>query len=107
MRPPPRSVAFVAQTHWFVGITIVASIALLHVLTRNLPGVEFQPRTYVTTGSLGLLYLLTGTFVWFGLPLGRVLSRICGLLYLPRPRFGGRIWDTMSSPEFQAHFRSR
>ena len=107
MRPTPRSAAFVARTHWLVGFIIAASIAVLHLLTRNLPGVEFRPRTYVITGSLAALYLLTGTLVWFGLPLGRVLSRICGLLYLPRPHFGGRIWETMNSAEYQAHFRRK
>ena len=101
---PPKPVAFVARTHWFVGIIIVASIGLLHLLTRNLPGIEFRPRTYVITGSLGGLYLLAGTLVWFGAPLGRLLSRICALLYLPRPQFGGQLWDIMNSPEYQAHF---
>lgn len=108
MNRPPKSVAYVARTHWFVGAVIVASIALLHLLTRNLPGITFAPRTYAITGSLGGLYLLTGTLVWFGAPFGRLLSRICTLLYLPRPQFGGHLWDIMNSPEYQAHFtRSR
>ena len=108
MQLPPKPVAFVARTHWVVGVVIVASIALLHLLTRNLPGIEFGRRTYVITGSLGGLYLLAGTLVWFGAPLGRLLSRICALLYLPRPQFGGHLWDIMNSPEYQAHFtRSR
>ena len=102
-RPPP-SVSFVARTHWVVGLTIIASVALLHLLTRNLAGIEFGVRTYALTGGLALLYLAAGTLVWFGAPFGRVLSRVCTLLYLPRPRFGGRIWDTMNSPEFQGHF---
>jgi hypothetical protein len=104
MRQPPKHVMFVAQTHWVVGLIIGASILILHLMTRNLPGIEFRPRTYVITGLLGGLYFVAGTLVWFGLPFGRVLSRICGLLYLPRPQFGGRIWDTMNSPEYQAHF---
>ena len=90
-----------------VGIIIAASIVVLHVLTRNLPGIEFRPRTYVITGSLGALYVLAGTLVWFGLPFGRVLSRVCGLLYLPRPQFGGTVWETMNSPEYQAYFTRR
>jgi hypothetical protein len=90
-----------------VGVTIVASIAALHFMTRNLPGIEFQPRTYIITGSFGALYLLTGTLVWFGAPLGRLLSRVCSLLYLPRPQFGGRLWDVMNSPEYQAYFTRR
>ena len=104
MRPPPKSVALVARTHWVVGLVIAGSIGLLHLLTRNLPGIEFQLRTYIITGSLAALYLITGTLVWFGLPFGRVLSRICALLYLPRPQFGGLLWDTMNLPEYRAHF---
>lgn len=107
MRRPPKTVAFVARTHWVVGVIIVASVALLHLLTRNLPGIEFRPRTYIITGGLGALYLLAGTLVWFGLPFGRVLSRICGLLYLPRPQFGGSIWETMNSAEYQEYFTRR
>jgi hypothetical protein len=107
MRPPPASVALVAKTHWAVGVTIVASIAVLHILTRKIPLLEFTLRTYLLTGALGLLYLLAGTLVWFGAPLGRLLSRICCLLYLPRPQFGGRLWEIMNTPEYQAHFMRR
>ena len=104
MRKPPRCVAIVARTHWVVGLVIIVSAAILHVLTRRLPQIEFGPRTYVVIGGLALLYLLGGTLVWFGAPFGRLLSRVCGLLYLPRPQFGGLLWDTMNSPEYQAHF---
>jgi hypothetical protein len=104
MHPPPQAVAFVARTHWAVGLVIVVSVGLLHLLTRKLPGIEFGPRTYAITGSLAALYLLTGTLVWFGAPFGRLLSRICALLYLPRPQFGSLLWETMNSPEFKAHF---
>ena len=96
-----------ARTHWVVGVIIVVSIGTLHFLTRDLPGIEFRARTYIITGSLGALYLIAGTLVWFGLPLGRVLSRICGLLYLPRPQFGGAIWETMNSAEYQGYFSRR
>ena len=104
MRSPSAGVRFVARTHWTVGTVIVISIALLHVLTRRLPGVEFGSQTYIITGSLAALYLLGGTFVWFGAPFGRLVSRVCTLLYLARPQFGSRVWETMNSPEFQAHF---
>ena len=104
MSAPPKAVALVAKTHWIVGVVIFASIALLHLLTRNLPGIEFGRRTYWVTGGLGVLYLSAGTLVWFGAPLGRLLSRLCGLLYLPRPQFGGRLWDVMNSAEYQTHF---
>lgn len=104
MRSPPKPVAMVAMTHWVVGIVIVVSIGILHLITRNLPSIEFGRKTYLITGCLALLYLLAGTLVWFGAPLGRLLSRVCALLYLPRPQFGGRLWDVMNSAEYQAHF---
>ena len=104
MRPPPACVAFVARTHWTVGIVIVVSIALLHWLTPRLPAVEFGSTTYLITGSLAALYLLAGTLVWLGAPFGRLVSRVGALLYLARPQFGSRVWETMNSPEFQAHF---
>jgi hypothetical protein len=107
MRRTPRSVALLARTHWAVGVVIVISIAVLHMITRNLPQIELGPHTYIITGGLAFLYLLTGTLVWFGAPFGRFLSRICGLLYLPRPQFGGRLWDLMNSAEYQAHFEKR
>lgn len=106
MRPPPQCIAFVARTHWMVGGVIVGAIALLHSLARKLPGIEFGPRTYLITGGLALLYLLAGTLVWFGAPFGPLLSRVCGLLYLSRPRLGSYLWETMNTPEFKAHFRS-
>jgi hypothetical protein len=104
MRAPPPSVVFVARTHWVVGLVILATIALLHFWTHDLRRVEFGPSAYGISGGLGALYLLSGTLVWFGAPLARPLSRICALLYLARPRFGSRVWDTMNLPEFQAHF---
>jgi hypothetical protein len=104
MRPPPVSVVFVARTHWTVGLVMAVSIALLYWVTHNLPRIEFGSPTYLIAGALGALYLLGGTLVWFGAPFGRVISRLCGLLYLARPQFGSRIWETMNSAEFQAHF---
>jgi len=105
MRRPPQSVAFVARTHWIVSLVIFVSVALLHTATRRLPVLEFGPRTYLITLGLAVLYLAAGTLVWFGAPFGRVLSRICGLLYLARPNFGSNVWETMNLPEFAAHFR--
>lgn len=104
MRRPPDCVAFVARTHWAVGATITASIVVLHLLTRDLPVVEVAARGYQVTCGLAGLYLFTGTLVWLGAPLAQSLSRVCALLYLPRPSFGFRIWDIMNSPEFRAHF---
>lgn len=107
MHPPPSCVAVVARAHWIVGGSIVVSVVLLHWLTRKLPGIEFGPRTYAITGGMAALYLLAGTLVWFGAPFGPLLSRVCGLLYLSRPRLGSALWETMSSPEFKAHFTRR
>lgn len=106
MARPPDCVVLVARTHWLVGIVIAGSIGLLYWSTRQLP-IEFGFRTYAITGSLAVLYLLGGTLVWFGAPLGRVVSRVCALLYLSRPRLGSRLWETMDSAEFKAHFVRR
>ena len=67
---------------------ILASVALLHWITTDLPAVEFRLRTYQITLGLGGLYLVAGALVWYGAPLGRVFSRVCSLLYLARPGFG-------------------
>jgi hypothetical protein len=107
MRRPPDSVVLVARTHWTVGAIIAVSTVALHWVTRNLPRVEFGPRTYLIAAGLATFYLLAGTLVWFGAPLGPLLSRVCTLLYLPRPRMGGYLWETMNTPEFKAHFRKK
>jgi hypothetical protein len=104
MRRPPSLVALVAKTHWLVGGVVLASLVPLYFFTRKLPFVEFGARTYVSAFSFAGLYLLAGTLVWFGVPPGRVLSRVCGLLYLARPNFGSFLWDIMSSAEYHAHF---
>ena len=69
--------------------------------------VEFQAKTYLITLGMGALYALGGTLVWFGLPLGRSVSRVCGLIYLVRPNLGTRLWQIMDSPEFRDHFLRR
>jgi hypothetical protein len=107
MPRPPSCVALVARTHWAVGTVIVIATVLLHLLTRQMPRIEFSLRTYLIAGSLAGLYLLAGTLVWFGAPLGPLLSRVCSLLYLPRPQFGSHLWETMNSAEFKAHFARR
>lgn len=104
MRRPPPGVVLVARTHWMVGAVIVLATALLLWLTRHVPRIEFGVRTYVVAGTLAALYIGTGALVWWGAPLGRLLSRVCALLYLPRPNFGSCLWETMNSPEYQAHF---
>jgi len=104
MARPPPCVVFIARTHWVVGGVILASIALLYWLTHRLPRIEFGLQTYLIAGGLAVLYLATGALVWFGRQPGPALSRVCALLYLPRPRFGFSIWKMMDSPEFRAHF---
>jgi len=105
MRRPPPSVALVARTHWTVGAVILVSVALLHWITRPVPAIEFGTRTYQVTLGMGLVYLLAGSLVWYGSPLGRVFSRVCSLLYLARPSFGLSIWEAMKRPDFAAHFQ--
>ena len=103
MRRPPAAAVFVARTHWLVGAAIFLLVGVLHLFTRHWP-VEFGWETYAITLGLGTLYSLAGTLVWLGLPSGRLLSRICGLLYLARPQLGSRLWNVMDSAEYQAHF---
>ena len=103
MKRPPASVALVARTHWVVGTIILISVPLVSWITQKFP-VKASARTYAIALSLAGLYLLGGTLVWFGAPLGRVLSRVCGLIYLARPQLGSRLWEIMDSPEYQEHF---
>lgn len=103
-RHRPREVLLVARTHWTVGVVILVATALLWWITRRLPQIEFGPRTFVITGGLAALYLATGTLVWLGAAPGRLLSRVCTLLYLPRPSFGGYLWELMNTAEYRAHF---
>ena len=87
-----------------MGGTVLLATGLLRLLTRHLPGIEIRPTAYAITIGLGLLYLFTGTLVWFGVRVGRYLNFICSLIYLTRPRLGLRLWREMDSPEFKAHF---
>lgn len=104
MRRPPAAVILVARTHWLVSAAIFLLVGALHVFTRRWP-VEFGPETYAITLGMGTLYGLAGTLVWLGLPFGRLLSRICGLLYLARPHLGSHLWDVMDSAEYRVHFK--
>ncbi len=103
---PPGCVAYVARTHWVVSGVILVSVGLLRWIVEKFP-FEFGPRTYVISLSLAMLYGLAGTLVWFGWWGGRLLSRVCGLLYLARPALGSHLWQIMDSPEFQSHFTGR
>ena len=105
MRRPPDCVAHVARTHWVVTGVILASIGVVQWIVVKFP-VAFSPRTYAITFGLAALYGLAGTLVWIGAPLGRFLSRLCGLLYLARPSLGSPLWQIMDSAEYQAHFET-
>jgi hypothetical protein len=101
---PPASIVELARYHWLMGGTILFATGLLHVLTRHLPGIEIGRNAYAITIGLGLLYVFTGTLVWFGVRVGRFFNFICSLIYLTRPRLGLRLWREMDSAEFKAHF---
>jgi hypothetical protein len=104
MSRPPACVALVARTHGVVGATALASVLLLHLLTRGLERIEFGPRTYAISLGIGLTYLLAAVLVWFGSPGGRLLSRVCSVLYLVRPQLGLDLLRIMASEEYRAHF---
>jgi len=103
---PPACVALVARTHWLVGGIVLVSLGLLRWLTEKFP-VEFTARTYFIAGGFAALYCFTGLLVWCGAPTGRFFSRICGLIYLSRPRLGSHLWEIMDSHEFQTHFTGK
>ena len=107
MPRPVASVVLVARTHTVVGVTALVSVAILRRFTRSLPYFEFGPRTYAIAIGIAGLYCATGILVWFGAPTGRFFSRVCGLLYLARPRLGSHLWQLMDSPEYRAHFTAR
>ncbi len=100
----PRGVALVARPPWTGGVVILVATTLLYWVARRLPQIEFGARTLLIAGGLAALYLTAGTLVWFGAPLGRLLSRVCALLYLPRPQFGSYLWELMDTADYQAHF---
>ena len=104
MRRPPPPVVLVARSEWLVAAVIVGAMALVHAVTRGLP-IAFSPKAYVVTGSLAGLFALTGTLVWFGVPPGQPLSRLCALFLLMRPPLCFSLWEAMRRPEFKAHFR--
>jgi len=105
MRRPPDSVQFVAGTHWVAGSAVTAAVALVHFSTRHLP-IAFSPLAYAFAGFLAVLYLLTGTLVWFGRSPGQGLSRLCTFFYIMRPGLSHRLTETMRLPEFREHFKA-
>jgi hypothetical protein len=97
----------VARAHWAVGSVILLAAGVVTLIARQLPFIELSTKTYVISLALAALYLSAGTLVWYGLPFGRVLSRVCTLLYLARPRLGSTLWEIMDSPEYREHFERR
>jgi len=104
MRHPPEGVAVVARHHWLMGGAIAFFLAALHLVVRGVPQIQPTPATYAISLGLALLYLGTGTLVWFGTPLGRAFNFVCSLVYLARPQMGLRLWRISDSTEFKAHF---
>ena len=105
MRPaPPECVRFVARVHALVGATMLAGLALLALVTRNLPGVGFGPGTHFTAGLLGTFYGATAWLVWRGLPPGRALSTVASLWYVLRPPLAAQVRAATRDPAFAAHF---
>lgn len=104
MRHPPEGVAVVARHHWLMGGAIAFFLLVLLLLVRSAPQIQPTRATYTISLGLALLYLGTGTLVWFGTPLGRVLNFVCSLVYLARPQMGLRLWRISDSAEFKAHF---
>ena len=77
----------------------------MYFFLHDSPHFTIDSSAYPIGLGIGGLYLATGALVWFGWPPGKLLSRICGLLYLARPNTGSRLWRYMDSPEFKAHFK--
>lgn len=105
MRPaPPECVRFVARVHALVGAAMLAALALLMLLTRDLPGVGFGPGAPLAAGLLGAFYWLAAGLVWRGLRPGRGLSTVASLLYVLRPPLAAQVRAAMRDPAFAAHF---
>jgi hypothetical protein len=107
MPRPPDCVVFVARTHWTIAGAIAVAAIPMHWLGTQLPGFELRASAYLVVGGLMSGYALAGALVWRGAVLGRTLSRICSLLYLPRPQLGSRVWEAMKHADFEAHFSRR
>ena len=104
-RPP--IVVFIARTHALVGVVILASVVILHVVVSRLPRLQVESQTYAVTLGLACLYGLAAAAVWRGWRGAGILSRLCGLIYLVRPGLGDRVWTGMRSPEFRTWCEAR
>lgn len=104
MRRPPATVALIARTHWLMSAAIAGFVAALHFIVRDSSVIELSSTTYALTLGLSALYAVTGALVWWGLPGGRMLDRLCSLFYFIRPPLGAKIADIMRTEEYRAHF---
>ena len=105
MRPaPPECVCFVARVHALVGAAMLAALALLALVTRNLPGIGFGPGTHLAAGLLGVFYGATAWLVWRGASPGRALSTVASLWYVLRPPLAAQVRAATRDPAFRAHF---
>ena len=104
-RPP--IVVFIARTHALVGVVILASVVILHVVVSRLPRLQVEWETYAVTLGLACLYGLAAAAVWRGWRGAGILSRLCGLIYLVRPGLGDLVWTGMRSPEFRTWCEAR
>lgn len=104
MTRPPEDVSLVARTHGITGGVIVSYSFVLHLLLHDSTFLDLSRNFYLFSFGLGFLYTGAGVMVWFGLPPGRWLSYVCGVLYLVRPPLSLRYWKIIRSPEFKAHF---
>ena len=108
MRPaPPECVCFVARVHALVGAAMLAALALLALVTRNLPGIGFGPGTHLAAGLLCVFYAVTAGLVWRGFPPGRALSTVASLWYVLRPPLAVQVRAATLDPAFRAHFARR
>lgn len=83
---------------------MLAALALLELVTRNLPAVGFGLGAPLAAGLLGLGYGLSAWLVWRGLPPGRALSTVASLLYVLRPPLAAQVRAASRDPAFAGHF---
>ncbi len=83
---------------------MLAALALLELLTRNLPAIGFGPGAPLAASLLGLFYGLSAWLVWRGLPPGRALSAVASLLYVLRPPLAAQVRAATRDPAFAGHF---
>ena len=104
MPRPPEAIVYVARANAATGAVILLYFLVLHLLLHDSSFLVLSRNSYVFSLGLGILYAGAGVLVWFGLPPGRWLSFVCGVLFLIRPPLGLKYWAIIRSAEFKAHF---